>query len=1181
MENSTDNSTVDESHLVTNDGSSRLLATKDYSTNHTVVSKPDCLYGPQVIDVIMRKPEFSLLIRYYNLLYQSLIPNCKLTIKILKQHIEIPSDVEKFIVNGESSRIRCQRIINLLLVQLDTTRDYKHFCYLFNMISVMPNLTDKLRTDTTRNIHPLILNMPNSVNQLDTHAVDNIIIRCVDGGPSDDRTDNYSISSRHQVIGRRCRTVTTTTTDKNIATTMMTTTTISSEVTSNGHHLHTNSTPVSTDVTFSVTESIITPASPGTEIGDAHQVSAYDLMRSKYDDIVQSLPSDYEKTLQVVQDQLTDDQICDVLSSSNYTIANKTILNCLMEKVKCTADISEFCDQLDKIISLLPDPGVLSSVVGELRQASLPKQGVDKERILPMKLTAKSDFAPLKIHYHTILQLMPDNYEQSIGKLQNYISDDQICMILSSSNTTTANKILLDCLIERMSCTEELLDLYDQLQTISTSHQLNMLISEIRSELLSADYSTPPTTTTTTTALPNDGISSSSDYPNTLQQTSNDSPARIGVASVPQSNQGVSTNMELQVQLKHKHRRLEKGIKCPPPPPITPNYVCRELLLDEMVTKLCQSTIDPHSYETSLTVTGAGGFGKTSIVTALCHHPVIKEQFKDGVVFIELGPQATDPSMKLKGLHNLLTDEQCDVNVIEQQINQLTSLYCRNLLVIIDDVWHVEDAEPIVKAFSNCKIVLTTRMNDIDQYIPTKQVVSVGPMEQSEAISLLTSGVIDISQLSQEDVNSLDELAQDVHLWPLLLSLIRGQLSHNLKRRSLLPHEGIQSVKTKLYDKGLTGFDRNNIEKSRKYAVKVCIDVTLELLTKSLSDKIKSLILWTGIGTSLPTKVLHNLWNVTEQEASDNIDILWVYGLVQFSDTIIPPHNNKQHCVEAHAVISHYIFDCMDSNEVQTLSPITGLGTSTSILLGIKQQFQSSCGVHNLASLTVVDYLKYKLSEIENLLLPSYLKRVNLCTINDPHIVILTLERLQNALKISTKIKKFLPSLCEKINSLISECHKTLKDVHRLSRELNQNVQHCLTHKNYDNLIQTMQAFIINYPIGLVAQQAIMLIKKVIPLCSGKLLHFVTEKCEQLHMMTPEYHHITLMYLPHIQIFTKCFQQINNSLKAGPPLINTMYHYYKGKKYDEELDLSETNRLIKLQEVAPNWVHEILSESCS
>ena len=37
-------------------------------------------------------------------------------------------------------------------------------------------------------------------------------------------------------------------------------------------------------------------------------------------------------------------------------------------------------------------------------------------------------------------------------------------------------------------------------------------------------------------------------------------------------------------------------------------------------------------------------------------------------------------------------------------------------------------------------------------------------MEQSEAVSLLTCGVIDIGQLSQ-DISLLDELAQDVHLW--------------------------------------------------------------------------------------------------------------------------------------------------------------------------------------------------------------------------------------------------------------------------------------------------------------------------------------------------------------------------------------------------------------------------------
>ena len=94
-------------------------------------------------------------------------------------------------------------------------------------------------------------------------------------------------------------------------------------------------------------------------------VSALHLLRSKYDVIVQSLPSDYEKTLQVVQDHLTDDQICDVLTTPNYTIANKTILNCLMEKVKCTADVVKFCDQLERISALLPDSRI--PIINELR----------------------------------------------------------------------------------------------------------------------------------------------------------------------------------------------------------------------------------------------------------------------------------------------------------------------------------------------------------------------------------------------------------------------------------------------------------------------------------------------------------------------------------------------------------------------------------------------------------------------------------------------------------------------------------------------------------------------------------------------------------------------------------------------------------------------------------------------
>ena len=623
------------------------------------------------------------------------------------------------------------------------------------------------------------------------------------------------------------------------------------------------------------------------------------------------------------------------------------------------------------------------------------------------------------------------------------------------------------------------------------------------------------------------------------------------------------------------------GFKYQRPPPLPSNHVNRQILLDQIATKLLQSTNDPNKYETTLTITGAGGFGKTTTVISLCHRNIIQKQFTDGFVFIELGPQATDPSIKLRAIYNLLIDEQCDINVVEQKINQLTSDYYRNLLVIIDDVWHVEDAEPLVKAFSNCKTILTTRMNDIEQYIPSKQSVTIGPMMEDEAISLLTSGVIDSSQLSQQDVSLLNEISQDVHLWPLLLSLIRGQLSHNLKQHHLSYHKAIQNVQAKLHHKGLTAFDKNNIEtvkKGRKLAVKACIEITLELLTKSSTDKIKTLILYNGIGTSLQTAVLNNLWNISKQEAEDTVDVLWAYGLVQFTDITISPNNIKQHCVQVHAVISQYIIECMDTEEAGNLFSIVYQNIS-SVFDGLTLTFQQSYGVHDPSSLTAMDYLKYKLSEMENVWLPCYLKTVNMCTVNDPHIVIGKLQEIKDVLMTSPYTINLLSLLGEEINSLITNSKQILKDAHKLCRKLNQSVQRNLYDKNYDKLIQTVEEFIKNYPLCNVAQKAVTMVKKIIPYCDGKLLHYMIMKCEHLQMKTHDYHNITTIVLPNIKLLNiNLHKQITSSLLNGSPDIELTYYYIRSGKYDEETELVRTNRLIKLQEVAPNFVQQEASQ---
>ena len=593
--------------------------------------------------------------------------------------------------------------------------------------------------------------------------------------------------------------------------------------------------------------------------------------------------------------------------------------------------------------------------------------------------------------------------------------------------------------------------------------------------------------------------------------------------------------------------------------------------MDEIATKLLQATNDPNKYETTLTITGAGGFGKTTTVISLCHHHIVQEQFTDGFVFIELGPQATDPSIKLRAMYNLLTDEQCDINVVEQKINKLTSDYYRNLLVIIDDVWHVEDAEPLVKAFSNCKTILTTRMNDMEQYIPSKQSHTIGSMTKDEAISLVTSGVIDSSQLSQEDVSLLKEISQDVHLWPLLLSLIRGQLSHNLNQYHLSYHKAIQNVQAKLHHKGLTAFDKNNIEtvkKGRNLAAKACIEMTLESLTKSSTDKLKVLMLYNGIGTSLQTAVLNNLWNISEHEAEDTVDVLWAYGLVQFTISL---DNIKQHCVEVHAVISQYIIECMDSNEICNLYLVMSKNVK-SVYAKLVLTFQQSYGIQDLTSLTAMDYLKYTLSRIENVELPYFLTAINLCIVIDPHYVMLILHKIKNALMTSPYTIYLLSLLGDEINPLTVDCKHILKYAHKLCRKLNQSVQRNLYEKNYDKLIQIVEEFNTNHPLNNVAQKAVTMVKNIIPYCDGELLPYMITKCEWLQIKTHDYHDITTYVIPKIKLYIKLHKQISSSFHTGSPDIELTFHYFVSGKYNEELELVETNHLIKLQEVAPNFV---------
>ena len=527
-------------------------------------------------------------------------------------------------------------------------------------------------------------------------------------------------------------------------------------------------------------------------------------------------------------------------------------------------------------------------------------------------------------------------------------------------------------------------------------------------------------------------------------------------------------------------------------------------------------------------------------------------------------------------MYHLLTGkklQQGDTSHATSEIHELISNYYRNLLIIIDDVWYVEDAEPLVRAFSNCKVILTTRMNDIEQYLPSIQSLTIGPMTQSEAVSLLTNGVIDSSQLSGDDVRLLNELAQDVHLWPLLLSLIRGQLSHCVKRYHSSYNEAIQKVQNKLHHNGLTAFDRNNLgtmDRSHKFAVKVCIEITLELLPKSLTDRIKALIVYTGIGNKLQVALLHHLWNVSEQESEDTTDKLWACGLVQMT---ITPGDTMKSCIEVHAVISQYFVESMDVHVVLALSAtdLVGLHTRSAVVKGLLHIFYQSLGISDLSSLPAIEYLRYKLNEMENIVLPDILQTISGHIIYDPYCAMETLKEIKNTLTSCFSSYNILSSSCDNIDSLKSECKSILNDAHKLCRRLKQKVERSLHNKSYDILVQSLLEFMNEYPLCHLVQKAMSTVKTIMPHCDSKLSQFIEMRCECLQMMLPDYHRVTTLEIPHISFSLKNISKLAIHLSVGHRVLKK-HQYILSDKYLEEMDMAKTNWLIKLQEVAPCYV---------
>ena len=319
---------------------------------------------------------------------------------------------------------------------------------------------------------------------------------------------------------------------------------------------------------------------------------------------------------------------------------------------------------------------------------------------------------------------------------------------------------------------------------------------------------------------------------------------------------------------------------------------------------------------TTVTIRGIGGIGKSTLAKALCHDPVIKKHFVNGFLWISLTPPLLNPVTMLSEIYQRLTGKSATTlitAVLKNEIKSLVSNSSCKLLVILDDVWEVKDAILFVDVFSSCKTVLTTRKMNVNNRIPPLMCFDIKPMSIDEAVKLLTLQIVEVETLHTTDFSRIQELAKDLHCWPLLLDLVHGQLYVHCIEWKKSPQNAILKVQQKLFDNGLTAFDpENQDEASRENAVRASITASLELLTKS-EEMILFCIASSIIGFGLYTfkDLLSAVLQMDPKQFDKHTNNLWCHGLISFQDVTFSSVMTKIPCIGIHEIIGHFINENM------------------------------------------------------------------------------------------------------------------------------------------------------------------------------------------------------------------------------------------------------------------------------
>jgi WD40 repeat protein len=314
-------------------------------------------------------------------------------------------------------------------------------------------------------------------------------------------------------------------------------------------------------------------------------------------------------------------------------------------------------------------------------------------------------------------------------------------------------------------------------------------------------------------------------------------------------------------------------------------FIERPALLDEAKRLLTDSSGDGISITVALR--GSPGFGKTGLAERICRDQQITDAFYDGVLWVQLGDEATEAGC-IDHLNNqtlAVTGKHPQATTLEAAREAFgKALDNRRCLLVIDDAWHEQFVRPFLRTGSRDQTarLITTRLEYI---LPNCASVRVDAMQATEALERLIDdphGRLTAAQVTPLRENLQHLAAVRLGGWVQALGLANGFLQDRVRNGQSLA-DALGDLSADLDSLGVDGALDHADEKRRQKTLKGTIDVSLQQLDSDGRRRFVELTIFAG-DADITLAGIAMLWGTSDPETDRLCSRLRSLNLLQSLD---------------------------------------------------------------------------------------------------------------------------------------------------------------------------------------------------------------------------------------------------------------------------------------------------------